>query len=152
MLKSREDGRSRKHVCFSEGAMHFYWVGLKFKLMGLCLELHFNFPERFVKSRQDCLAGCWIPKRFLSCRNPVCLLCKAFGTAACVLGGGGEGCVVGCPSRVLALGVGERPGGLQSSLTAWDLQRWGSLPENPGCTENFLRLLGSAGLVLSQAC
>lgn len=55
------------------------------------------------------------------------------------------------PSVVRALGVGERPQGLQRSLTAWGLQRWGLSLRSPDIPGNSLRLLGSPGLVLSQA-
>lgn len=134
MLKGREDGRSRKHVCFSEGAMHFYWVGLKCKPLGLCLELHFNFPERFVKSRLDCLAGCWIPKRFLSCRNPVLLLCEAFGNRS--LCSGRRRVCCWRPSRVRGLGLGVRPRGCRGARLL-EICRGEALPEKPGGTENF---------------
>lgn len=75
---------------------------------------------------------------------------QSFWKAACVLGGGEEGCVVGCPSRVLALGVGERPGGLQRSLTAWDLQRGGALSlrilDAPRTSSDCWKVLGWSSL------
>lgn len=48
------------------------------------------------------------------------------------------------PSMVRALGVGERPQGLERSLTAWGLQRWGlSLrsPDIPGAPSDCWEVL-----------
>lgn len=133
--------------------MDFYLVGLKFKPIGWCLELHFNFPERCVKSRQDCFAGCWIPKRLLSCRNPVSLLCwspfwKLLRATQCVLAGG-EGYVVGFPLWWGLLGWVRGPRGCRG---AWLLGvcRGGASPWEartyPGTPSDCWEVLGWCSL------
>lgn len=73
-----------------------------------------------------------MPKRLLSCRNPVSPLCwspfsEAFRSKRMCSGRRRRVCCW-LPSRVRALGVGERSLGLWRSPTAWGLQGWGLCP------------------------